>query len=226
MQAWLAALATVRRLPRLVVSVVVSFVLVMVIAGSLNTLSVLDSIEIGLGLRVLRSIALSAVIAPLFVGVTRLFLLGEGDDRYVWSWRPEVPAVFGWTVLSDLLSSTGQLVFPVARIIYTSPSTAQITSSIAGLAGGCLAIRLAFLAPSAALDPSATTLARSWEISRGRFWYLSTSCLLASAPMLILYLLAVFERGSAIAAHVSIAIASFVGICMNVLLFDRFRGRN
>jgi hypothetical protein len=233
LKSWLAAALMIRRMPILECSAVVANLVLSTVEKRLMPTSLTVYVE-GFSARaislnavhcLLNASWISLTSAPLAVAVYRFVLLGEQDDRFVWNWRPEVPAVYVWLVLMTILTTSSSLYVSPHYPVW--PGFASEIGSSSGLVvftfTNYWALRFIFVAPSTALDPVRVSIKRCWGASRGRFWYIFAASWLAPLPAFCAGFANAGAQGGRFITDLSFFAENIISASIGAILYLKFR---
>lgn len=131
----------------------------------------------------LASIGSALVMASILIAVHRFILVGEATDRAVWKIPQGYRRFVGWKLLLALLLLLPVLV--VVSINWKSPMVAGLLMSPIFAAMAVFGIRLLLLFPAIAVGTPFAAWRNALRDSRGHFWRLFGTILLAGLPFFV-----------------------------------------
>jgi hypothetical protein len=230
-RSWVAVALVLVRMPRLVVSALaLNLSLTWMLNHFYRTDVGSETFQSGTAKAiaiVFQSLETGLVMAPLVVGITRLLVLGERRDAFVWSWRPEVRSAFFLSTLLDGLPFALSAWVPLKL-----PSHGGMSSlmQLAILLSSCIAayvpIRFVLVLPATAIDSLRLDFRKAWQATRGCFWYVMAVIWITIAPVLALTLMSTIYIGGGIASGLMYFVEFVFPACVYALLYQSFSRTN
>ncbi len=177
----------------------------------------------------LASIGSTLVMAPTLIAMHRFVLLGEATKRAVWRITAGYWRFVGWQLLVNFLSLLPILLF--ASIGWKNWAVTGALTSVCFAVVVVFDFRVLLLFPAIAIGTPFAAWRNAWRDSRGHFWRLSGTTLLATLPFFVVSITGTLLLrfgylgnwpGGPLLPSLGSALISVSQVCANAAVASRF----